>query len=256
LLPENGYLPRLDMIPPGIASRAKILWLNYPNNPTAAVAPLDFFAQAVEFARRYDILICHDAAYSQITFDGYTAPSLLQIPQAMEISIEFNTLSKSHNMAGWRVGAAVGNAIALRSLHKIKTNADSGHFLPILEAATAAMSGDQSWLAERNLVYSRRRDVVLEGLQQLDLAAETPRASLYVWAAVPGGWSSLDFCSAVLEKTRVSLTPGTVFGAHGEGYFRISLTTSEGRIAEAFQRIAGSGLASPREMVNLSRTQS
>lgn len=255
LLPGNNYLPRLDEIPPEIASRAKILWLNYPNNPTAAVAPLVFFAQAAEFARRYEILLCHDAAYSQVTFDGYTAPSLLQIPQAVEVSIEFNTLSKSYNMAGWRVGAALGNTQALRSLHKIKTNADSGHFLPILEAATAAMSGDQGWLTERNRVYSLRRDVVLEGLQRLGLAAETPRGSLYVWAEIPPGWDSLDFCSTVLEQTQVSLTPGTVFGAHGEGYFRISLTTGEARIAEAFQRIAGSGLASPREVIYSSDTQ-
>ncbi len=255
LLPGNSYLPRLDEIPPEIASRAKILWLNYPNNPTAAVAPLVFFAQAAEFARRYEILLCHDAAYSQVTFDGYTAPSLLQIPQAVEVSIEFNTLSKSHNMAGWRVGAALGNAQALRNLHKIKTNADSGHFLPILEAATAAMSGDQGWLTERNRVYSRRRDVVLEGLQRLGLAAETPRGSLYVWAAIPLGWDSLDFCSTVLEQAQVSLTPGTVFGAHGEGYFRISLTTGEARIAEAFQRIASSGLASPLEVIYSSDTQ-
>ena len=148
-------------------------------------------------------------------------------------------------MAGWRVGAALGNASALRSLHKIKTNADSGHFLPILEAATTAMNGDQSWLSERNLIYQRRRDAVMKGLQQLGLAAETPRASLYVWAAVPRRLASLDFCNAVLEKARVSLTPGTVFGAQGEGYFRISLTTSEEQIREAFERISRSGMAIP-----------
>jgi len=256
LLPENRYLPQFEAIPASIASRAKILWLNYPNNPTAATAPLDFFTQAVEFAHHYEVLLCHDAAYSQVTFDGYTAPGLLQIPQAVEVSIEFNTLSKSHNMAGWRVGAALGNATALRNLHKIKTNADSGHFLPILEAATAAMSGDQSWLSERNHIYQLRRDAVMKGLQQLGLAAEKTRASLYVWAEVPQGWASQDFCSVVLEKAQVSLTPGTVFGAHGEGYFRISLTTGEARIAEAFQRITDSGLASPREVIYSSNTQS
>lgn len=255
LLPENGYLPRLEEIPASIASRAKILWLNYPNNPTAAIAPLDFFARAVEFAHRFDVLLCHDAAYSQVTFDGYEAPSLLQIQGAKDVSIEFNTLSKSHNMAGWRAGAALGNAAALHYLHKLKTNADSGYFLPIMDAAAAAMIGDQSWLSERNMVYQQRRDVVMQRLSQLGLGAECPRASLYVWAAVPRGWRSLDFCAAVLDNAHVSLTPGTIFGAHGEGYFRISLTSPKEHLVEAFRRIKNSGLAVPRSAAQLSDSQ-
>ncbi len=242
LQPECHFLPDLEAIPEAIARRAKILWLNYPNNPTAAVAPREFFAQAAAFARHYDVLLCHDAAYSRVTFEGYLAPSPLQIPGAREVVIEFNSLSKSHNMAGWRVGAVLGQAEALGALYKLKTNADSGHFLPILEAATVALSTEQSWLDERNLHYQRRRDLVVDGLHRLGLPVATPLASIYVWSPVPPGWRALDFTTAMLESAHVSLTPGTVFGAHGEGYLRIALTQSEERIAEAMQRMAASGL--------------
>ncbi len=242
LLPENHYLPDLDSIPDSIARRAKLLWLNYPNNPTAACASEDFFAEAVRFARRYDVLLCHDAAYSQVTFDGYCAPSLLQVQGAIETAIEFNTLSKSHNMAGWRVGTALGNPEALRALYILKTNADSGHFLPVLQAATTALSGDQSWLVERNRVYQQRRDIVIGNLSAIGVQVEPPKASLYVWAPVPVGWSTLDFTDALLERAHVSLTPGPVFGAHGDGYVRIALTQTEPIIAEAMQRIAALNL--------------
>lgn len=248
LLPENQFLPDLERVPLGVVRRAKILWLNYPNNPTAAIASLSFFEAAVEFGRRNDLLICHDAAYSQVTFDGYAAPSILQVPGAREVAIEFNTLSKSHNMAGWRVGAALGQADALRSLFTLKTHADSGHFLPILEAATAAMNGDQSWLKERNEIYRERRDLAMQYLNQIGLQAETPRASLYIWLQVPPGWSSRDFAAALLENAHVSLTPGPVFGQHGESYLRLSLTTPEDRIASGMQRIAESGLANPKKI--------
>ena len=245
LLAGEGFLPRLDLIPESATRRAKILWLNYPNNPTAATAPLEFFASAVEFARHHDLLLCHDAAYSQVTFDGYTAPSLLQVPGAKEVAIEFNTLSKSHNMAGWRVGAAIGQSKILDALYTLKTNADSGHFLPILEAAAAALNGDQGWLIERNEVYRRRRDLVLQGLLELGVQIEPPKGSLYIWVPVPSGWRSLDFTTALLEDAHVSVTPGTVFGAHGEGYVRISLTQSEQNLQLALQRIATSGLFAP-----------
>ena len=239
---DNHYLPDLEAIPPEVAQRARLLWLNYPNNPTAATAPLTFFVQAVDFARRYDLLVCHDAAYAQITFDGYCAPSLMQVPGAKDVAIEFNTLSKSHNMAGWRTGVAVGQAQALRALHTIKTHADSGHFLPVLDAATAALSGDQSWLSERNQIYQLRRDAAIQGLRALGLAAEVPLASLYVWAQVPPGWRAQEFATALLEKSHVSVTPGPVFGAQGEGYFRIALTTNAERIQTAMQRISQSGM--------------
>lgn len=237
LCEENDYLPRLDQVPSEIARRAKILWLNYPNNPTAAVASLEFFQTAVEFARKYNLLLAHDAAYTQVTFDGYRAPSLLEVPGAKDVAIEFNTLSKSHNMAGWRVAVAVGCRAALRYLYQLKTNVDSSHFLPILEAATLAMDGDQSWTAGRNLVYQARRDCVAAALDRLGFHYRLPQASLYVWFAVPADYSSSSFCTHVLEQCSVSLTPGSIFGAQGEGYIRLSLTSPLAEIAEAMQRL-------------------
>ena len=237
LLAERGWLPDLQAIPPEVAARAKILFLNYPNNPTGGSADLPFFEQAVAFARQYDILLCHDAAYSQVTFAGYQAPSPLQIPGASKLVVEFNTLSKSHNMAGWRVGAALGQPAALQALYTLKTNTDSGHFYPIMAAAVQAMTGDQAWLVERNEIYRQRRDVVLAGLADLGLEAFPPQGSLYVWSKIPPGWNSLDFASALLEQAKVSITPGVVFGAAGEGYMRIALTAPQERIEQAMQRM-------------------
>jgi LL-diaminopimelate aminotransferase len=234
---DRGYLPDFDAIPDDVARKAKILWLNYPNNPTAAVATLEAFAQAVDFARRYDLLLCHDAAYTQVTFDDFHAPSLLEVPGAKEVAVEFNTLSKSHNMAGWRVGVAAGNAKVLRNLYVLKTNQDSGHFLPVLEAATEAMYGDQTWLSQRNEVYRERRDVAIQGLHALGLKAEIPLASIYVWSPLPAGWNSADFARLVLEEAQVSLTPGSFFGEGGEGFVRISITAPAERIAEAMSRL-------------------
>jgi LL-diaminopimelate aminotransferase len=237
---ELDFLPDLNSIPEDIAYRAKVLWLNYPNNPTAAVASEGFFEDVITFARQYHLLVCHDAAYTQVTFDGYQAPSILSVPGAKEVAVEFNTLSKSHNMAGWRVGAALGNSQALKALYNLKTNADSSHFLPILEAATLAMTADQAWLAERNQEYCRRRDIALQALHKIGLHAAKPFASLYVWSPVPSGWSSLEFVSAILDETQVSLTPGTVFGEGGEGYVRIALTAPTLRLAEAMDRLSRS----------------
>ena len=237
LLPERYYLPDLTTIPPEILRRTRLLWLNYPNNPTAATAPLEFFAAAVEFARQHGLLVCHDAAYSQVTFEGYRAPSILEVPGAKEVAVEFNSLSKSHNMAGWRVGAAVGNVQALKALYAYKTNADSGHFLPIQQAAIAAMTGDQDWLAGRNEIYRQRRDCVLSTLRALGLDPATPKASLYVWSPVPAGFTSAQFVSHLLEATGISLTPGTVFGQGGEGFVRIALSSPTEQINAAMQRI-------------------
>lgn len=237
LSPEAGYLPDFAAIPSQVAGRAKMLWLNYPNNPTAAVADLEIFARAVDFARQYDLLLCHDAAYSQVTFDGYQAPSLLQVPGAREVAVEFNTLSKSHNMAGWRVGAVLGQPQVLRVLFTLKTNADSGHFLPVLQAATAAMNGDQSWLVERNAIYAQRRDLIVAALRRMGLPAATPRGSIYVWSPIPAGQTSEHFVTQVLEQAHVSLTPGTLFGAHGQGYMRISFTAPLERIEQAMDRL-------------------
>jgi LL-diaminopimelate aminotransferase len=235
---EQDYLPDLSAIPPDVARRAKIMFLNYPNNPTAAVATLDCFAAAVDFARQYDLLLCHDAAYAQVTFDGYQAPSLMQIPGARQVAIEFNTLSKSHNMAGWRVGAAVGQTEALKTLFNLKTNSDSSHFYPILHAATVAMTGDQAWLAERNEIYRQRRDVMVGALRRMGLPAKIPLGSLYVWSPVPAGFASDEFVTAALEHARVSLTPGTLFGQNGQGYIRIAFTAPVERIEEAMHRLS------------------
>lgn len=237
LLPERRFLPDLVAIPANFLQRAKILWLNYPNNPTAAIAPREFLAQAVDFARQYNLLLCHDAAYSQVGFDSYRPPSLLEIPGAKDVAIEFNSLSKSHNMAGWRVGAAVGNPEALAALYMLKTNLDSGHFLPVMEAAIAAMTGDQEWLWERNEIYRQRRDIILDGLRAGGLNPAIPHASLYVWSPVPEGVTSVEFTSALLENAGVSFTPGNVFGESGEGYVRIAVSSPTSVIETAMQRV-------------------
>jgi len=255
LLPERDYLPDLQAVPTEIIRRAKLLWLNYPNNPTAATASvgedkrLDFFAEAIAFARQHHLLLCHDAAYAQVTFDGYHAPSPLEVPGAKEVCVEFNTLSKSHNMAGWRVASLIGNPMVIKAMHTLKTNVDSSHFRPVMEAAVGAMTGDQTWLQERNDIYRQRRDVVLPAFARLGWQATTPKASLYVWFAVPEpkeqasrkehafGQTSAEFAATLLEQAHVSLTPGSVFGSCGEGYMRLSLTAPTERVEEAMQRI-------------------
>ena len=237
LQPEQEYLPNLQAIPPGMLRRARLLWLNYPNNPTAATANLEFFARAVEFARRHQLILCHDAAYTQVCFAGYRAPSLLEVPGAKEVCVEFNTLSKSHNMAGWRVAAVIGNPALIKTLHSLKTNIDSGYFRPVLEAAVAAMTGDQNWLQDRNEIYRMRRDVVIQALQRLGIKTSIPNASLYIWFTVPPGHTSVDFAAALLERAHVSLTPGSVFGSGGEGFIRLSLTAPVEKVEEAMVRL-------------------
>ena len=237
LLPQAGFLPDLDRLSPEMLRRARVLWLNYPNNPTGATADLAFLQTAVDVCRRSDVLLCHDAAYAAVTFDGYRAPSVLEIPGASEIAVEFNTLSKSHNMAGWRVGVAVGNRQVLARLLAIKTHADSGHFRPALDAATTALSGDQSWLADRNRIYQDRRDRIVSALRGAGFSLPAPRGSLYVWLPLPEGWGAVDFCSQLLHEALVSVTPGVVFGNHGEGYVRLSLAAPTERVAEAMDRL-------------------
>jgi LL-diaminopimelate aminotransferase len=238
LRPESDYLPDLRKIPGDVLKKAKMLWLNYPNNPTTASATLEFFNEVVAFAREHNLLLCHDAAYAQVTFNGKNSPSLMQVPGSKETAVEFNTLSKSHNMPGWRVGVVVGNALAVNTLFHLKSTADSGHFQPVQDAAILALTGDQSWLQGRNEIYRDRRDVVLQGLEKIGLNAKVPDASIYVWSPVPKGYSSMDFVMAVLEKAHVSFTPGIIFGPGGEGYVRISLTAPKERMAEAMQRLA------------------
>ncbi len=236
---EHDFLPQLESIPVDVARSAKILWLNYPNNPTGSIAGTDVLEQAVNFAQRHDLLLCYDNPYCDLTFDGYRAPSLLQIPKAKQVALEFNSLSKTYNMAGWRVGMAVGNRDAVEALTRVKTNVDSGIFKPIQEAAITALTGDQSWLRKRNAVYQARRDAVMQFLPKCHLRAQTPKATLYVWARVPDGQKSWDYSTRVVEATGVWLTPGTAFGDNGEGFVRISLTLPEDRLHEAGERLAG-----------------
>jgi LL-diaminopimelate aminotransferase len=237
---DKEFLPDLDSIPADVIDAAKILWLNYPNNPTGAVADLEFLSRAVNMARRHDLLLCFDNPYCDLTFDGYRAPSILQIPGARGVALEFNSLSKTYNMAGWRVGMAVGNPQAVEALARVKTNIDSGIFKPVQEAAIAALTGDQSWLAERNLVYQGRRDAVLQFLPKLGLQARVPKAAMYVWGRIPVSSceTSQEFCVRVLGQTGVWMTPGSSFGENGEGYVRIALTLPEERLREAGRRIA------------------
>ncbi len=237
LLPENQYLPDLEAIPEDLLRAARILWLNYPNNPTGAIAPLAFFERVVEVARQYDILICHDNPYCDVTFDGYVAPSLLQVRGASDVVLEFNSLSKTYNMAGWRIGMAVGSAYAVEALARTKTNIDSGIFRPIQDAAVQALMGDQGWIEERNEIYRERRDVILSALDAAGIQADRPVASLYIWARTPSGQTSGEFATWLLEELAISVTPGDVYGPHGAGFFRISLGMSTERIREAMVRL-------------------
>lgn len=237
LIPQKGYLPNFGELPKDVLEKTRILWLNYPNNPTGAVATLTFFEEAVELAREHKFLVCHDAAYSMVYFNSEKPPSLLQVPGALEVGVEFNTLSKSHNMAGWRTGALIGNPDVVRTYFTLKTNSDSSHFLPIFEATTIALTSDQAWLTERNQVYCERRDAVLTGLKTAGLEASVPQGGIYVWSPIPVGWDSESFVLAALEHTGVSLTPGTVFGKGGEGFVRISLTAPLATIKSAMERL-------------------
>jgi LL-diaminopimelate aminotransferase len=235
---ENGFLPRLDEIPEQILKRAKLLWLNYPNNPTGAIATFSFFEQAIQFGKEHHILIAHDAPYADVCFDSYKAPSILQVPGAKEVAVEFNSLSKTYNMAGWRLGMAVGNADVIRYLNTYKSQMDSSSFEAVLQAGILALTGDQSWIEERNTIYQKRRDIVLEGLRKAGFSVDTPPAAIYVWAHLPeGSEDSIAFCNRLLEETGVSTTPGIVYGKFGEGYLRISLGAATEKIEEAIQRI-------------------
>ncbi len=233
---ESGFLPDLDAAPVG--ERTKILWLNYPSNPTAGVAGVETFERAVGFARDHDLLLAHDAAYSEITFDGYVAPSILQVPGAKDVAVEFNSLSKFSNMTGWRIGFCVGSAEAIRGLSIVKTNLDSGQFTAIQRAAVAALTGPQDHLDELRAVYKRRRDAVVGALNDLGWSLKPPLGSIYVWAPTPDGRTSAEFADFLLDEAGVFVAPGTGYGAGGEGYVRISLTTPDDQLAEAMDRIA------------------
>ncbi len=248
LLEENRYLPDLKKIPAAVARRARILFINYPNNPTSAVAPLSFFEQAVDFARTRNIIVAHDAAYSEIYYDGQRPPSFLSIPGAREIGVEFHSLSKTFNMTGWRIGFAVGNAEILAGLGKIKSNLDSGVFQAIQEAGIAALNLGDEVTDRIRRIYQERRDLLVGGLKRLGLPVDPPRATFYLWLPTPRKgkrrMSSVETASALLSKAGIVTTPGSGFGKEGEGYIRMALTVGVERLAEALDRIERSGIFS------------
>ncbi|MBN1248147.1 MAG: aminotransferase class I/II-fold pyridoxal phosphate-dependent enzyme [Anaerolineae bacterium] len=242
LLSERGFLPALEEIPEATAARAKLMWLNYPNNPTGAVAGLDFLEQAVAFAREHGMLIAYDAPYCDVTFDGYAASSILKVEGAMDVALEFNSLSKTYNMAGWRLGMAVGSREPLAALAQVKSNVDSGLFQPLQEAAICALATEPAWIEARNAIYRERLQILVDGLQSAGISASMPKAALYLWAPVPGspehgGRGAVDLARSWLEQAGVAVAPGAFFGASGAGYVRISATAPTERIREAMARI-------------------
>jgi LL-diaminopimelate aminotransferase len=243
LLEQNNYVPDLENIPQDVLAKSRLLWLNYPNNPTASCADLSFFEHAVEFARRHSLTIVHDMAYAEVYFDDFLPPSILQIPGASEVAVELHSLSKTYNMAGFRVGMLVGNPDLVDAVGRLKSNIDSGMFRPIQYAAIEALQLPQSWLQERNAIYRRRRDLLVEGLNAVGMRTQSPKAGLYVWSAIPKGSTSRDFANWLFDTTGVYLTPGTNFGATGEGYVRISLTAPDERIETALERIQSTVVA-------------
>ncbi|MDA0815466.1 MAG: LL-diaminopimelate aminotransferase [Chloroflexi bacterium] len=238
LAEEDGWLPRLDEIPADVASRAKILWLNYPNNPTGAVADLAFFERAVAWAKEHDVVIAHDLAYADVVYDDYRPSSILEVDGARDVAIEFNSLSKAFNMTGWRVGMAVGNAELINALTRVKTNLDSGIPQAVQHMAMAALDGPMDAIDAHNRIYQRRRDRAVEVLRALGLRVEPPKASLYVWARLPASeTSSAEFAARLIDATGVVVTPGASYGSAGEGYIRISLTVPDDRLDEALDRL-------------------
>ncbi len=240
LAPELGFVPDLDRLEReagGTLDRARLMFLNYPNNPTGAVVPDDFFERVVELAREHRILVVHDNAYSETTYDGYVAPSFLATPGAKEVGVEVFSLSKGYNMTGWRCAAILGNAEAISSYWRLKTNIDSGLFEAVQLAGAAALDGPRQPVAEMNAIYARRRDLVVGALREIGVEVEAPKGTIYVWAPVPDGHTSTSFAELVLEEAAVVVSPGSMYGPSGEGFFRISLTTPDERIAEAVERL-------------------
>ncbi len=240
LAPELGFVPDLDRLESEAGEtldRARLLFLNYPNNPTGAVAPEGLFERVVELARAHEVLVVHDNAYSETTYDGYVAPSFLATPGAKEVGVEVFSLSKGFNMTGWRCAAILGNADAVSSYWRLKTNVDSGLFEAVQLAGVAALDGPRAAVEEMNSVYQRRRDLVVGALREIGVEVEPPKGTIYVWAPVPEGHSSTSFAELVLEQAAVVVSPGSMYGPSGEGFFRISLTTPDERIAEAVERL-------------------
>ncbi len=234
---QNNYLPDLDAIPLDVLAKARVLWLNYPNNPTAACADLSFFERVVDFAHRNNIVVIHDMAYAEVYFDDFRPVSILQVPGASEVAVELHSLSKTYNMAGFRMGMLVGNPAIVDAVGRLKSNIDSGIFRPVQYAAIEALQLPTSWLEQRNLIYKHRRDMLVEGCNALGMHTRIPKAGLYIWAGVPQGVTSRDFADWLFDETGVFVTPGTNFGAAGEGYLRISMTAPDERIETAIARM-------------------
>ncbi|MCH7577497.1 MAG: aminotransferase class I/II-fold pyridoxal phosphate-dependent enzyme [Chloroflexi bacterium] len=233
----SGYGHPVKIGEPDVRKKAKIMFLNYPNNPTGAVVEADFFEKVIDFAKAHDIAVMHDASYSEVAFDGYRPPSFLEAEGAREVGIEFHSLSKSYNMTGWRIGMAVGNAEIIDALMRVKSNLDSGIPQAIQRMAIAALEGPQECIEEHNLVYQRRRDRLVTALRGLGLRVSPPKASLYVWARVPDGTTSVQYATQLLDEAGVVVTPGTGYGPSGEGYVRLSLTLPDERLEEGVRRL-------------------
>jgi len=234
---NNDFLPDLRKVPMDVLKRTKLLWINYPNNPTGAVAGIDFFDRTVGFARQNDLCICHDGPYSEVAFDGYQPVSFMQASGAKEVGVEFHSLSKSYNMTGWRIGMVVGNYTMIDVLRRLKSNLDSGIPQAIQYAAIEALAGPQDCIEEHNVVYQRRRDLIVETLNNIGLKARPPKASLYIWAQVPQGYTSVEFANDLLEKVGVVVTPGITYGRSGEGYIRLSLTLPDASLVKGLSRL-------------------
>lgn len=244
---ENGWQPDLSAIPRDAAQAAKVMWLNYPNNPTSAVASPEDFDAYIAFCRDNDIALLHDAAYSEVGYDGYQAGSLLQAAGAKEVGLEFHSLSKSYNMTGWRMGMAVGNADMIKALFQIKANLDSGIPQAIQEMSIAALTGPQDCIADNRAIYQRRRDRVVSALRKMGLTVAVPEASLYIWAQVPAGYTSAAFAAQLLADIDIVVTPGSSYGQYGEGYIRLSLTTPDEQVEKGCQRLESWAIPAPRE---------
>lgn len=242
LLEENGYLPDFDKIPADIAQKSKLMFLNYPNNPTSAVADLDFYKKAVDFCKKYDILLCSDMAYSEMTFDGYKAPSVLQVEGGKDVAIEFYSHSKSYNMTGWRVGFVCGNKDAVKALGTIKNNIDSGTFKAIQDAASVAFDIDTKYIDDLNKMYQTRRDAAQEGFKELGWELKPSKATFYLWLPVTKGMTSEEFVTKMLEEAHVVVPSGRGYGEYGEGYFRVALTKDVDTIKECINRMKKAGI--------------
>jgi len=234
---EGGWKPDFDAIPADVAERAKVIWLNYPNNPTGAVAEFGFFEKAVAWAKRYGVVICHDNPYCDVTYDGYKPVSIFQVPGARDVAVEFNSWSKIYNMTGWRIGMVVGNETLIDALMRVKSNIDSGIPQAIQRMAIDAVYGPQDSIDEHNRIYEKRRNRMVEVLRKIGLEVDTPKASLYVWAKLPGGVTSADYAARLIEDCSVVVTPGRGYGEQGEGYIRLSVTTPDDRIEEGLKRL-------------------